>query len=65
MHYKNKRGNRMPKAPSVKGSPSKTRPGDLDYTTKKGDRDFHQRHHDIRRSRDPFKVALHLHHMSK
>ncbi len=37
-----------------KGAVSKTRKGRLDYTTKKGDKDFHRRGRDIKLSRDPF-----------
>jgi len=40
----------MPK----KGSKSKTRPGDLDYTTKKGDKDFHEGGKDVKKKRKPF-----------
>jgi hypothetical protein len=50
----------------TKGAKSKTRPGDLDYTTKRGDKDFHQDHHDILKGRAPFaKVAEHLHQMQR
>jgi hypothetical protein len=38
-----------------KGAASKTRPGDKDYTTKRGDKDFHQKGHDVKRKRAPFK----------
>jgi hypothetical protein len=37
-----------------KGSLSKTHPGDFDFTTKKGDKVFHRRHHYVRRSRKPY-----------
>ena len=37
-----------------KGSPSKTRKGDLDFTTKKGDKVFHRRGKDIKLKRRPF-----------
>lgn len=40
----------MPK----KGQPSKTRPGDKDYTTKRGDKDFHRKGHDVKRKRRPY-----------
>ena len=30
-----------------KGAPSKTHPHELDYTTKKGDKDYHINHHDV------------------
>jgi hypothetical protein len=36
------------------GSPSKTHPGDMDFTTKKGDKVFHQKHHYVRKSRKPY-----------
>jgi hypothetical protein len=39
---------------SKKGSKSKTRKGDLDYTTKRGDKDFHRKGHDIKGKRKPF-----------
>jgi hypothetical protein len=39
---------------STKGSRSKTRPGRLDYTTKRGDRDYHRDGHDVRRKRRPY-----------
>ena len=35
-----------PKGKGVKGSKSKTHKGDMDYTTKKGDKDFHRMGHD-------------------
>ncbi len=37
-----------------KGSPSKTRKGDLDFTTKKGDRVFHRGGKDVMLKRRPF-----------
>jgi len=37
-----------------KGSASKTRPGEEDFTTKKGDKDFHEAGHDIRRKFGPY-----------
>ena len=56
---------RMPRA-GTKGAKSKTRPGDLDYTTKRGDKDFHRDHHDILSGRAPFKkVADHVKNMSR
>lgn len=39
---------------STKGSKSKTRPGDMDYTTKRGDKDFHQGGKDVKKTRKPF-----------
>jgi len=51
---------RQPRA-GTKGAPSKTRKGDLDYTTKRGNKDFHQRHHDILKGKRPFEdVAKHV-----
>lgn len=41
-----------------KGSMSKTHPGDMDFTTKKGDKDFHEKGHDIVRSRTPFHMGV-------
>jgi len=38
----------------TKGSPSKTRKGDLDYTTKRGNKDFHRGGKDIPMKRVPF-----------
>tara|TARA_R110000824_G_scaffold51503_3_gene143645 strand:+ start:28 stop:279 length:252 start_codon:yes stop_codon:yes gene_type:complete len=38
-----------------KGSKSKTRKGDLDYTTKRGDKDFHEGGKDVKRKRKPYK----------
>jgi hypothetical protein len=37
-----------------KGDKSKTRPGDLDYTTKRGDKDFHRKGKDVKRARRPY-----------
>jgi len=42
------------KSSSKKGSKSKTRPGDLDYTTKRGDKDFHQGGKDVKKKRRPY-----------
>lgn len=63
-HYGMKNGmrsmKRRPRA-GTKGAPSKTRKGDLDFTTKRGDKDFHRDHHDILKGRAPFeKVAKQL-----
>lgn len=44
----------MPK-PGTKGAKSKTHKGDMDYTTKRGDKDFHEKGHDVKKKRDPFK----------
>jgi ElaB/YqjD/DUF883 family membrane-anchored ribosome-binding protein len=38
----------------VKGSKSKTHKGDLDYTTKKGDKVFHENGHFVKKSYKPF-----------
>tara|TARA_R110000824_G_scaffold93091_1_gene225387 strand:- start:230 stop:592 length:363 start_codon:yes stop_codon:yes gene_type:complete len=37
-----------------KGSVSKTHKGEQDYTTKKGDKDFHSKSHDIKKKRKPY-----------
>ena len=37
-----------------KGTPSKTHPGRLDFTTKKGDKVFHRKGHYVRKSRKPY-----------
>ena len=37
-----------------KGDKSKTRKGDLDYTTKRGDKDFHRKGKDVKLSRRPY-----------
>lgn len=37
-----------------KGSLSKTHPGDYDFTTKKGNKVFHQKNHYVRKSRKPY-----------
>jgi hypothetical protein len=39
-------GYKLPKGKGVKGSKSKTHKGDMDYTTKKGNKDFHRKRHD-------------------
>lgn len=41
-------------AVSRKGDPSKTHPGDMDYTTKKGDKDYHEGGHDEQKKKRPF-----------
>ena len=38
----------------IKGSPSLTHIGDLDYTTKKGDEDYHSMGHDVKKSSRPY-----------
>jgi len=40
-----------------KGSKSKTHPGDKDYTTKRGNIDYHEHGHDIKRSHHPYTRA--------
>lgn len=37
------------------GSKSKTHRGDMDFTTKRGNKDFHHRHHDVKKSRRPYR----------
>jgi acetylglutamate synthase len=45
-------------SPSYKGAPSKTHKGKLDFTTKKGDKVFHQKGKYVHKSRTPYtKVA--------
>ena len=39
---------------STKGSRSKTHHGDKDYTTKRGNKDFHRKHRDVKLKRRPF-----------
>ena len=39
---------------SKKGTRSKTRPGRLNYTTKKGDKVYHRKHHYIRKTHKPY-----------
>jgi hypothetical protein len=41
-------------AVSRKGDPSKTHPGDMDYTTKLGDKDYHEGGHDESEKKRPF-----------
>ena len=38
-----------------KGQPSATRKGRKNFETHKGDADFHEDHHDIKKKREPFK----------
>jgi len=42
------------KTGSTKGTKSKTHTGDLNYTTKKGDKVYHQRNHYIRKTHKPY-----------
>ena len=42
------------KGKAVKGAKSKTHKGDLDYTTKKGDKDYHEGGHDVKKSKKPY-----------
>lgn len=54
-------GRKMHKVPhhaETRGVRSKTHKGDLDYTTKRTDRDFHRNHHDIMKSRRPFHKSV-------
>lgn len=39
---------------SKKGTKSKTRPGRLNYTTKKGDKVYHQMHHNMKKTHKPY-----------
>ena len=43
------------KTSSKKGAKSKTRKGDKDYTTKKGDKDFHEDGKDVKKGKKPYK----------
>jgi len=43
---------------AIKGSKSKTRPGDLNYTTKRGNKDFHEAGKDVKKKRAPFKKPV-------
>ena len=45
----------MGKGGATKGAASKPRPGDKDYTTKRGDKDFHEAGRDVRKGRKPFR----------
>jgi len=45
----------MPKHSESKGAMSKTHKGDEDYTTKRGDKDFHEGGKDVKKKRAPFK----------
>ena len=46
-------GDSKPRA-GTKGAASKTRPGDKDFSTKKGDRDFHEGGRDVKKGRRPY-----------
>lgn len=37
-----------------KGMKSKTHTGDMDYTTKKGNKDFHRKGKDVKKKRKPY-----------
>ena len=50
MYKSRRRGRRSAR----KGTRSRTHPNDYNYTTKRGDRDFHRRHHNQKRLIDPF-----------
>ena len=39
----------------VKGAKSKTHKGDKDYTTKRGDKDFHRKGHNVHKKRAPYR----------
>ena len=45
-----------PKTSSAKGTKSKTHKGRLNYTTKKGDKVFHQKNHYVKKSRKPYMI---------
>ena len=52
MHFKRNHSTRPSEGGSVapgfvRGTPSKSRPGRLDFETHKGDKDFHEDHHNI------------------
>lgn len=40
---------------SIKGTRSKTHMGRKNYTTKRGDKVFHRRHHNVRKSSKPYR----------
>ena len=42
------------KTKATKGAPSKTKPGDLDYTTKRGNKDFDRGGKRVKESRKPY-----------
>ena len=39
---------------SKKGTRSKTHPGRLNYTTKKGNKVYHRKHHNVRKTHKPY-----------
>jgi len=45
---------RVVRGKGMKGSASKTHKGDKDYTTKRGDKDYHQAGKDVKKSTKPF-----------
>jgi hypothetical protein len=47
-------GSRRKRRSSKKGTASKTHPGDKNYTTKKGDKFYHEKHHDVKKKHKPF-----------
>ena len=53
-----KRKKQQPKKPKAghKGAKSKTHKGDMDYTTKRGDKDFHRGGHDLTLRINPHEV---------
>ena len=57
--------NLPPKGKGVKGSKSKTHKGDMDYTTKKGDMDFHRGGHDEKESEIMLGTGVKKPHMIK
>jgi hypothetical protein len=46
---------RKKKRGSKKGDKSKTHKGDMDYTTKKGDKDFHEGGKDVKKKKRPYR----------
>ena len=46
---------KKPRGRAVKGAPSKTHKGRMDYTTKRGDKDYHQQGHDVKKANRPYK----------
>ena len=43
---------------SAKGSASKTHKGDKNFTTKKGDKDFHREGKDVKEKKKPFATSM-------
>lgn len=56
--YKRQRSRQAMYAGYKKGSKSKTRKGDMDFTTKRGDKVFHQKKHYVKKSRKPYSLTL-------